>query len=736
MKNRIFTLLAVLCAACVAGCSDDDTDGAAARMVTPTNVRMLNRTESSLTFTWDIMPEAKYYQCELTNEKDVVLASLQVADNRVTITKLAELKPFNFRVRSGAKGSMPSAYSDWITAQTGESLPELAAPVASFKGASTSTVDVEWTAVAQAVGYEYRLLKDDEIVDMGTTTQTSCSFADLQRNTEYLFRVKAVADSQAVQYSDSPFSEDLLVSTEAGTVDGEIFRFPNEEKTDGITRAFPGAEGAGMYTTGGRGGKVYHVTNLDDSGEGSLRAAVEASGKRIVVFDVAGIINLKSELRIKNGDITIAGQTAPGDGICLRYYSMVVAADNVIVRYMRFRPGVLGDVDADADGLDAIWGRYRKNVIVDHCSMSWSTDECSSWYTNKNFTMQWCVLTESLHNAGHTKGSHGYGAIWGGAPASFHHNLVANHDSRNPRFDSPNTYAENNSATDISLSDRAIDFRNNVVYNFCNFPAYGGEGAKLNFVGNTYKWGPASVNGSGKSYKDGKETDNPGYKRSYFYQVDGKYTTGGKTYDYGAASIYCDNSNAFDTSVDPSSTVGAALTADNKSGFQLNASTLSDVNGGQITWLSAPLAISYGSSVCDVTTHGAASGFDKVIGFAGASKQRDAVDERATSHAKAGTYYKDGSNGSRNGIIDLPGDVGGYPDYSASGEEKARVKDSDGDGIPDYYEELFGLDKNNAEDAAKHNFDERYSNLEMYLHYLVQDITLSQVQGGTHTTLN
>lgn len=738
MKKRIFTFVALLCAATILSCSDDETE--AATLSTPTGVRLMNRSEASLTFGWDAVPSATNYTYEVVNAENVILRMIEVDTNEATVADLTEGETYKFRVLSSAKNFARSAYSEWIEGVPGEPMPALTTPEPNPEVVRTqTTLEIEWTPVEHAVGYEYRLLKasDNTVVVSGKTTQTKFTFTDLTRNSDYIFRVKAVADTMAGENSDSPYSEDLLVSTESGIEDDSLFKFPNNEKEDGIARAFPGAEGAGMYTTGGRaeGTKVYHVTNLSDSGEGSLRAAVEASGPRYVVFDVAGIINLEKELRIKNGNITIAGQTAPGAGICLRYYSMVVAADNVIIRYMRFRPGVLGNTDADADGLDAIWGRYRKNIVIDHCSMSWSTDECSSWYTNKNFTMQWCVLTESLHNAGHTKGSHGYGAIWGGAPASYHHNLVANHDSRNPRFDSPNTYKENNSETDISLDDRAIDFRNNVVYNFCNFPAYGGEGARINFVGNTYKWGPASVNGSGKSYKDGKEQDNPGYKRSYFYQVDGKYTTGGKTYDYGAAHLYVDGTNAFDTSVDPTSSVGASLTADNKSGFVLNPSTYSDVKK-DITWLSAPLAIKYGSEACDVTTHSAAGAFDRIVSYAGASLSRDAVDERATKHAKAGTFEANGSHGSKNGIIDLPTDVGGYPAYSASSEQLDRVKDTDGDGIPDYYEDLFGLDKTNKDDAQKHNFDERYTNLEMYLHYLVQDITVGQVAGGVSTKLN
>jgi len=204
--------------------------------------------------------------------------------------------------------------------------------------------------------------------------------------------------------------------------------------------AFPGAEGYGKYTVGGRGGKVYEVTNLNDSGEGSLRAAVEAKGPRTVVFRVSGTIILNSRLDISHPYITIAGQTAPGDGICIRRYQLNIGADEVIIRHIRAR---LGNESRKADAIES---RYTKNIIIDHVSASWSLDETMSIYHCDNITVQWCLVAESL-----ASGSHGFGGIWGANHSTYHHNLLAHHTSRNPRF---------------ATGCRNTDYRNNMVYNW------------------------------------------------------------------------------------------------------------------------------------------------------------------------------------------------------------------------------------------------------------------------------
>ncbi|WP_378188187.1 RICIN domain-containing protein [Aquimarina sp. W85] len=475
--------------------------------------------------------------------------------------------------------------------------------------------------------------------------------------------------------------------------------------------AFPGAEGFGRYTTGGRGGKIIYVTNLKDSGTGSLRDAVKASGPRTVIFKVSGTITLNSSIKISNGDITIAGQTAPGDGICLKNYSLVIDADNVIIRYMRFR---MGD-EAKHEG-DALGGRFHKNIIVDHCSMSWSTDECVSIYNNENTTLQWCIISESLRNSVHGKGAHGYGGIWGGKKASFHHNLLAHHDSRNARFGEQ-------AGTAFALTD-LVDIRNNVVYNWGHNSAYGGEAMNINIINNYYKPGPAT-----------KATNGSNAKRGRIFSIDKNKTKGTAVYDtWGKFFI---DGNYVDGHEDATNDNWKHGVYNQFHGsYSSYSNSCKDSNGNTI---SCEYSIPVSSSDKErmrittphqgenhITTHTAKEAFNAILAHGGASLKRDPIDSRIVSEAKNGTYTFTGSNGSKNGIIDTQSDVGGWPTYNSV----TAPTDSDGDGMPDSWESSRGLNSNDASDGVAYTLSTIYTNVEIYINSLVASITTNQNANG------
>ena len=487
--------------------------------------------------------------------------------------------------------------------------------------------------------------------------------------------------------------------------------------------AFPGAEGFGRYTTGGRGGKVIHVTNLNDSGEGSLRWALSQSGAKTIVFDVSGYIDLKSTLNVSS-NTTIAGQTAPGDGITLRYYTLYFGkSDNVIVRFIRSRRSQVKDVD---DGADATWGRQRKNIIIDHCSFSWSIDEVASFYDNRNFTMQWCNVTEALANAGHSKKAHSYGGIWGGKEASFHHNFIAHVENRAPRFNGArykwNGYDTNKYINTVDAE--RVDFRNCVMYNWGSGSAcYGGPGGGyINMVNNYYKAGPGTKNKTRVTDvsigASGNSTPSDLYGYCSRYYISGNYMTAAsnpENYDWQGVNY---DSGLFTIN-------GEKYMADKNHLYGEEQTYVKNTNGVDCIRVKLDEPIESG----EVTTHKAQTAYEKVLKYCGASLVRDECDVRYADEAANGTTTYTGSIAKRAGILDVINDPDGTADPTTASyptivnETRPASFDSDGDGMPDDWEVANGLDPNNADDANKTTIDkdrEWFTNIEVYINSLVQ----------------
>ena len=472
--------------------------------------------------------------------------------------------------------------------------------------------------------------------------------------------------------------------------------------------AFPGAEGFGRYTTGGRGGAVYHVTSLNDSGEGSFRDACGKSGARTIVFDVSGTIYLKSELKLNRGDVTIAGQTAPGDGICIADYPFVISANNVIIRYLRFRLGNRNVAYHEGDGLG---GMDKQNIIVDHCSVSWSVDECLSVYGSKNITVQWCLVSQSLVNSGHSKGAHGYGGNWGGSGASYHHNLLAHHVSRTPRLGPrPGTQ-----------TDERMDMRNNVIYNWAGEGCYGGEGMNVNIVNNYYQPGPGTATRSTKIQQriasiGIRTTSYTHHDTSSPNQWDKMWHVWGKFFVDGNVNTKYNE-----------------VTNDNWTYGIYNQIDNNKVDGTYNDQVKQEMHLDSPIPFVITTTHTAEKAYEKVLLYAGASLHRDALDELIVSDTRSGVASVTGSNnasGYINSQDDLLSFITGADSPWPTLTNTEVQTDTDGDGMPDTWEDANGLDKNNPDDGNLIT-EAGYTQLENYLNALVDEITQSQNEEGT-----
>lgn len=410
--------------------------------------------------------------------------------------------------------------------------------------------------------------------------------------------------------------------------------------------AFPGAEGYGAQATGGRGGRVIAVTNLNDSGPGSLQAACEAEGPRIVVFKVGGAID--GDVDIEHDNITIAGQTAPGYGITIKG-GLGIGADNVVIRYIRVR----GD---EAAG-DAMGSRGHKNIIVDHVSTSWSTDELLSIYICENVTIQWSMMAEALNPEGHA-----FGGIWGNNSSTYHHNLFAHNISRNPRFGSgtsPN------------------DFRNNVIYNWVSDTIYGGENYRnekfpvftVNIVANYFKPGPATEpEQRTKIAEPWRDSEEEGFGKWY---VADNYVVGSRE-----------------------------VTNDNWKGVFPEDEDHEPQPIKKVK-LNEPVP------TMPITQQSAQEAYQAVLDHVGAAlPKRDAVDKRIIEEVRNGT-----ATFGNNGIIDSQEDVGDWPEL----ESGTAPTDSDSDGMPDEWEKKYGLNPNDAADNAQDKDGDGYTNVEEYL---------------------
>lgn len=422
--------------------------------------------------------------------------------------------------------------------------------------------------------------------------------------------------------------------------------------------AFPSAMGHGAFSQGGRAGKVYHVTNLNDSGAGSLRNAVEAKEPRTVVFDVSGNIELKSMLTIENPYITIAGQTAPDKGICLKNFPLhIFGTHDVVIRCLRVRPGIAsGLIGSEIDGIEV---RDSKNVIIDHCSISWTVDEAlNTWHGTENITVQYSMITQPLHKSIHEKGAHGFGASLGGKNCSYLFNFFSSAVARNPSIGG--NHLENT---------ENVDFANNVIFNYV-YRTCDGKPRSINIIGNYYKPGPATTE----------------VVKNRIVKVDNAE----KGYHFTSHWFIADNVIEGNNLVNKDNL---------KYGVQYDEGTSQEKN-----ILSTPCPTPNTKHVS------AKKALKIVLSNAGAIKpQRDAYDKKLLAQAK-GKMPIEGT-----GIINTVEEAGSWEDLSSS---KKAPLDSDGDGMPDEWERKKHLNEHDATDGATLAAD-GYSNLEIYLNALM-----------------
>jgi len=449
--------------------------------------------------------------------------------------------------------------------------------------------------------------------------------------------------------------------------------------------AFPGAEGFGAFATGGRSGTVYHVTNLSDSGSGSFRDAVSAAN-RTIVFDVSGTINLSSNLSISKSNLTIAGQTAPGDGIAVRGWLTSVSGRNVIIRYIRCRPG---DINCPTFQDDAFHFDTASNCIADHVSASWDNDEALSTTHSTNITVQWCMIEEPLDYSCHDEGTgiqhHGYGSLlrYGAGRLSFHHNLYAHCKSRNPR-----------------LGDNIrLDFVNNVIYN----------------------WGDTCGYNSAADTNDNITAGNPtGVFTQYLNYVNNYLIIGTSTTQSPPRAFKSDAAmNRASCQIYQSNNLIDTNKTGPLAGYDKGWASFS----GNFTTNSTPFAAP------PVTTDSPTAAFVRVLSSGGASLVRDAVDAGVVSNVLTRTGH----------IINSQTEVGGWPTLNSL----PAPLDTDQDGMPDFWEAAMGSNTNNATDRND-LMPDGYTRLEWYLNWLAAphalatnsfvDVELRQYTAGLSNT--